>query len=101
MAARKKTVTKAVSPLDQPERFRLGEVGALALRVFNGVTQDELRRELNWPNSITTYKQMSDHSAINAPLTLFSNIIAKATWIISLLRMQLKKRRTKLKSSIR
>ena len=80
MAARKKTVTKAVSPLDQPERFRLGEVGALALRVFNGVTQDELRRELNWPNSITTYKQMSDHSAINAPLTLFSNIIAKATW---------------------
>ena len=81
MAARKKTVTKAVSPLDQPERFRLGEVGALALRVFNGVTQDELRRELNWPNSITTYKQMSDHSAINAPLTLFSNIIAKATWV--------------------
>ena len=81
MAARKKPVTKAVSPLDQPERFRLGEVGALALRVFNGVTQDELRRELNWPNSITTYKQMSDHSAINAPLTLFSNIIAKATWI--------------------
>ena len=81
MAARKKPVTKAVSPLDQPERFRLGEVGALALRVFNGVTQDELRRELNWPNSITTYKQMSDHSAINAPLTLFSNIIAKAAWI--------------------
>ena len=81
MAARKKPVTKAVSPLDQPERFRLGEVGALALRVFNGVTQDELRRELNWPNSITTYKQMSDHSAINAPLTLFSNIIAKATWV--------------------
>ena len=81
MAARKKPVTKAVSPLDQPGRFRLGEVGALALRVFNGVTQDELRRELNWPNSITTYKQMSDHSAINAPLTLFSNIIAKATWI--------------------
>ena len=81
MAVRKKPVTKAVSPLDQPERFRLGEVGALALRVFNGVTQDELRRELNWPNSITTYKQMSDHSAINAPLTLFSNIIAKATWI--------------------
>ena len=81
MAARKKTVTKAVSPLDQPERFRLGEVGALALRVFNGVTQDEFCRELNWPNSITTYKQMSDHSAINAPLTLFSNIIAKATWI--------------------
>lgn len=81
MAARKKPVTKAVSPLDQPERFRLGEVGALALRVFSGVTQDELRRELNWPNSITTYKQMSDHSAINAPLTLFSNIIAKATWV--------------------
>lgn len=80
MAARKKTVTKAVSPLDQPERFRLGELGALGLKVYSGVTQDELKRELNWPNSINTYREMSYHSAVNAPLTLFENIISKATW---------------------
>lgn len=81
MAARKKAIEKAVSPLDQPERFRLGEMGSLGLRVFNGVPQDELKRELNWPHSILTFKDMSSHSAVNAPLTLFENIISKATFI--------------------
>jgi len=82
MVARKKTVTKAViSPLDQPERFRLGELGSLGLRVYSGVTQDELKRELNWPHSINTFREMSYHSAINAPLTLFENIISRATWV--------------------
>lgn len=81
MVARKKTVTKAVSPLDQPERFRLGELGSLGYRINNGVTQDELKRELNWPNSINTFREMSYHSAINAPLTLFENIISRANWV--------------------
>ena len=80
MAARKKAIEKAVSPLDQPERFRMSELGNLGLRVFQGVPQEELKRELNWPASITTFKQMSYHSSINAPLTLFENIISKATW---------------------
>lgn len=80
MAARKKAIEKAVSPLDQPERFRMGEMGSLGLRIFGGVSQDELKQELNWPQSITTFKQMSTHSAVNAPLTLFENIISKATW---------------------
>jgi hypothetical protein len=80
MATRKKAVQKAVSPLDQPERFRLGEMGSLGLKTFNGVSKDELKLELNWPNSIITFKEMSTHSAINAPLTLFENIICKATW---------------------
>ena len=45
MAARKKAIEKAVSPLDQPERFRLGEMGSLGLRTFSGVTRDELKAE--------------------------------------------------------
>ena len=80
MAARKKAIEKAVSPLDQPERFRMGELGSLGIRHFGGVTQDELKQELNWPRSINTFKEMSYHSAVNAPLTLFENIISKATW---------------------
>ncbi len=80
MAARKKAIEKAVSPLDQPERFRLGEMGSLGLRTFSGVTQDELKAELNWPRSTNTFRDMSYHSAVNAPLTLFENIISKATW---------------------
>jgi len=47
MAARKKAIEKAVSPLDQPERFRMGELGSLGIRHFGGVTQDELKAELN------------------------------------------------------
>lgn len=77
---KKQKISKAVSPLYQPDRFRLGEMASLGIRHFNGVTQDELKRELNWPASITTYKDMSQHSAVNAPLTLFENIISKATW---------------------
>lgn len=81
MATRKKAVEKALSPLDQPERFRMGEMGSLGLPVFQGVPQTELKRELNWPNSINTFREMSYHSSINAPLTLFENIISKATWV--------------------
>lgn len=81
MATRKKeSVQKAVDGPNNTERFRLGEMGNLGLRIFNGVSNDELKRELNWPNSIHTFKEMSFHSAINAPLTLFENIISKATW---------------------
>ena len=65
---------------DTPERFKLGEAGYTGLNVINGVTTDEVKRELSWPHSISTYKQMSIHSAITAPLTLYENIISKATY---------------------
>lgn len=74
-------VQKALG-LDTPERFRLGELGhnGLSMRMFNGVTTDELKRELNFPNSVRTYKEMTYHSAINASLTLYDTIVSKATW---------------------
>lgn len=79
MATRKKEpVAKAMT--DTPERFRLSEMGNLGLSIFNGVSNDELQRELNFPNSIGTYKTMSLHPTVNAGLTLFDNIISKATW---------------------
>lgn len=82
MATQKKavteTVTKAVS--DVPDRFKLGEAGYLGLNIFNGVSADELKRELNFPNNIKIYKEMSYHSAVNSSLTLFENIVGKATW---------------------
>ena len=82
MATRKKTAIEKALPLDTPERFRMGEMGNLGLKVFNGVTNAELKLELNFPNNIQTYREMSYHPAINAPLTLFENIISKATWAI-------------------
>ena len=73
------TIQKAVD--DTPDRFKLGESGYLGLNVFNGVSNDELKRELNFPNSVDTYKQMSYHSTINAALTLYENLIGKVDWV--------------------
>jgi len=67
---------------ETPDRFKLGEIGYLGLSVFGGVSNDEVKRELNFPQSIRTFKSMSQHSAINSALTLFDNIIGKATWSV-------------------
>jgi len=73
------SVQKAVD--DTPDRFKLSESGYLGLNVFSGVSNDELKRELNFPNSINTYKQMSYHGTINAALTLYENLIGKVDWV--------------------
>ncbi len=72
------SVQKAV--VDTPDRFKLSESGYLGLNVFNGVSNDELKKELNFPHSVNTYKQMSYHATINSALTLFENLIGKADW---------------------
>lgn len=72
-------IEKAVD--DTPDRFKLSESGYLGLNVFNGVSNDELKRELNFPNSVNTYKQMSYHGTINAALTLYENLISKVDWV--------------------
>lgn len=65
---------------DDISRFRLGELGYAGLPIFNGVSNEELKKELNHPNSVKTYKLMSYHSAVNAPLNLYSNMVAKASY---------------------
>ena len=65
---------------ETPQRFSMGESGYLGLSIFNGVSRSEIKRELNFPLSITTFKNMSYHSSINSALTLFDNIISKAQW---------------------
>jgi len=83
MARNKKTqasVEKALNEIDQPERFKLGEIGYSGLSIFNGVTNEEAKKELNWPASAETYKEMSYHTAVNACLSLYDNLISKVTW---------------------
>jgi hypothetical protein len=75
----KQSIKKATLD-DTPERFKLSEAGYLGLNVFNGVSNDELKKELNFPHSIKTYKNMTYHSTINASLTLFDNLIGKVQW---------------------
>lgn len=85
MAARKtKTteaeVTKALNPQDSPERFRMGELGYSGMSIFSGITEEELYRELTFPNSLTTYKKMSYHTSINSCLNLYESLISKVSW---------------------
>lgn len=72
-------VNKA-SSTDDISRFRLGEIGSIGLPIFNGVSNAEMTKELNPPNNIKTYRLMSLHPAINAPLSLFSNMVSKAKY---------------------
>lgn len=76
-------IEKAVSPADQPERFKIGEIGYSGMNIFNGVSVDEVKRELNFPTSIRTYKEMSYHTCINACLSLYENLISKVKWRIA------------------
>lgn len=73
-------IEKAVAPSDQPVRFQLGEVGYSGLHMFNGVSVEEMKRELNFPNNVKTYREMSMHSCINSCLSLYDNLISKVTW---------------------
>lgn len=66
----------------RPKRKDLTEIGYQGIRMYNGVTQSELTRELNFPNNKKTYKQMSQHPSINAPLSLYDNLISKVSWRI-------------------
>ena len=70
-------VTKAEDSLS---RFKLSEIGSIGLPVFDGVSTDEIKRELNFPQSVRTFKEMSYHSTINGSLSFFDTIISKAVW---------------------
>jgi hypothetical protein len=74
------SVEKAVAPMDRPDRFQLGSIGYSGLQLFNGVSNEEMKQELNFPRSVHTYKEMSYHSAINSCLSLYDNLISKVDW---------------------
>jgi len=74
------SIKKAAADYETPERFKLGETGYLGLNIFAGVSQDELKRELNWPNNIKVYKQMTYSPSVNSALTLYENIVGKVEW---------------------
>lgn len=80
---RETQVEKAINPNDQPERFKNGEIGYSGLQLFNGISNEEIKRELNWPQSAKTYKEMSYHTAVNSCLSLYDNLISKVDWRVN------------------
>lgn len=77
---KQEVVEKAISPQDQPEAFRLGELGYLANPVFSGIPIDETKTDLTFPQSLRTFKEMSYHSAVASSIKLFELIVSKATF---------------------
>lgn len=74
-------ISKAVTnPQDKPDKFKLGQMGYSGLSLYQGISVDEIHRELTWPNSIQTYKKMSYSTAINSCLSLYDNLISKVSW---------------------
>lgn len=84
MATKSKTTNGTTTGvnINEPERFKLGESGYSGLNIFQGVSIDEVKKELNFPASVKTFKQMSYHGTINSALTLYESLIAKADWKI-------------------
>jgi hypothetical protein len=80
MATKTIKTEKALQP--EPDRFKLSEAGSRGTNLWYGVSQDELKSELNYPQSRTTFKQMSYHGAVNAPLRLYENIIGRTDWVV-------------------
>lgn len=84
MATRKpKTEVNKALASETPERFKMGEMGYLGNNIWQGVTKDELKKELNFPYSIETFKNMSYHGTVNSALTLFHNLISKVNWKVT------------------
>lgn len=82
--AKETTIEKALtSPEEKVDRFKLSEMAYSGLNLFNGVTTDEIKKELNFPDSVRTFKMMSYHSTINAALTLYDALISKADWKVT------------------
>lgn len=78
MARTKQEVKVSKALNEEIPSFKLGEIGINGISIFNGVSAEEIVRELNPPNSMSTYKLMSMHPAVNSPLNLFDNMVTKA-----------------------
>lgn len=79
MVKRTTKIQKA-NELDTPAPFKLGEMSVSGNRIIAGLPNNELKRELNFPHNIKTYRQMLLHPAVNAPISLYESMLAKANF---------------------
>lgn len=89
MAVTRKTKTKEVelekangTMIDDPERFKLGSIGYSGLKIFGGVVESEMVKELKYPESNKTFKKMMLHPAVNASINLHKTLVSKAVYRI-------------------
>lgn len=61
-------------------RMKLTEVGHTGLKVSSGILYEEARKELRWPNSINTYKEMRRDTTISAALKAYELMVSRVKW---------------------
>jgi len=61
-------------------RMNMSEVGYSGLKVSSGIIFEESRRELRWPDSIRTYKEMRKDTTISAALKAYELMISRVEW---------------------
>jgi len=81
MTTSTKKVQKAVTRegVELP-RFQMSEMGYAGLKVSAGIPHEEMKKELQFPQSIVTFKQMSHHSTIAAAISLYDMMVSKVKW---------------------
>ena len=60
--------------------FTIQQLGYTGLRVSNGQINEELKRELQFPQSILTYKQMGYDSTVASALNYYEHMMLKANF---------------------
>lgn len=61
-------------------RMRMSEIGTTGLKVSSGIIYEEARRELRWPDSIKTYKEMRKDTTISAAIKAYELMISRVKW---------------------
>lgn len=59
---------------------RLGEIGFTGLKVDNGVIQENVIRDLTFPYSVNTYKEMSYDSSISSAINTIKDFVQGVEW---------------------
>lgn len=71
-------ITKAENVI--PSRLKLGEYGHIGLKQINGRILEESRKELRFPQSLKTFRLMSNDATIASALSLFEMMIERVQW---------------------
>ncbi len=61
-------------------RLKMGEIGLNGLKVSAGQILEQSRQELRWPQSVRTFKEMSQDSTISAALKVVELMISRVSW---------------------
>ena len=77
--ARQTRTTKAKAEIP---RFQMSSIGYSGLNVVSSQVQEELKRELTFPTSVITYKQMAYDGVVAAALNYYEHMMLKARFTV-------------------